>query len=604
MLITGGFEGSDPWANITGNFDGEGLTCGQLGKTIKAGDQQRVVRNHIAAHGTAELLTLMPKKGGEYIKVINASIANGMAVVVNWSDKKHRVIEPYRSELAAFWKSARMIVKQREHAEVTEGALTDQWVADWKGSGSFQEFALFFDVAAQNGSLKGVTAAVVDAYIGGDPAAAVAKALAWVDSVPKKTSGYDDAKKNVPLWRSMLASAALEIVRLFIFAILRAQKAAAAWQWDVANRKATLAVGEGWVHGKKWSFLDKFDLVSPPAVPVIEEIITGTPVAPPPMAPPAGPGALFRIAADSGLWLRSSASSSSSKNQIAAYPQGTLVRFVAKSASLDWWEVSIDEGGSSRTGFIAAGLLSPVASLVAPSQPEIAAVPTQPATAAGVVEVHFPNPNNRAVKRAETSGRIWRLNESGAPARTGGTAAKRAQELAAIIAWLNPEKSARHLPDSKNTYCNIYAYDYACLAQCYIPRVWWTQKGIHELTLGHTVVIKYEDTVDELTANMLYQWFRDWGGHFGWTAAKDLDELQAHANNGGVSIIVAKNSQGHGHITAIVPELPGKQAKRDASGRVVVPLESQAGSTNHNYVTKNSPWWTPAKYTTGFWIHA
>lgn len=119
MLITGGFEGSDPWANITGNFDGEGLTCGQLGKTIKAGDQQRVVRNHIAAHGTAELLTLMPKKGGEYIKVINASIANGMAVVVNWSDKKHRVIEPYRSELAAFWKSARMIVKQREHAEVT-----------------------------------------------------------------------------------------------------------------------------------------------------------------------------------------------------------------------------------------------------------------------------------------------------------------------------------------------------------------------------------------------------------------------------------------------------------------------------------------------------
>lgn len=604
MLITGGFEGSDPWANITGNFDGEGLTCGQLGKTIKAGDQQKVVRNYISAHGTAELLTLMPKKGGEYIKVINASIANGMAVVVNWSDKKHRVIEPYRSELAAFWKSARMIVKQREHAEVTEGALTDQWVADWKGSGSFQEFALFFDVAAQNGSLKGVTAAVVDAYIGGDPAAAVAKALAWVDSVPKKTSGYDDAKKNVPLWQSMLASAAMEIVRLFIFAILRAQKAAAAWQWDVANRKATLAVGEGWVHGKKWSFLDKFDLVSPPAVPVIEEIITGTPVAPPPMAPPAGPGALFRIAADSGLWLRSSASSSSSKNQIAAYPQGTLVRFVAKSASLDWWEVSIDEGGSSRTGFIASGLLSPVASLVAPSQPEVASVPTQPATAAGVVEVHFPNPNNRAVKRAETSGRIWRLNESGAPARTGGTSAKRAQELAAIIGWLNPEKSARHLPDSKNTYCNIYAYDYACLAQCYIPRVWWTQKGIHELTLGHTVVIKYEDTVDEMTANMLYQWFRDWGGHFGWTAAKDLDELQAHANNGGVSIIVAKNSQGHGHITAIVPEIPGKQAKRDASGRVVVPLESQAGSTNHNYVTKNSPWWTSSKYTTGFWIHA
>lgn len=614
MLITGNFEGSDPWANITGNFDGEGLTCGQLGKTIRAGDQQKVVKNYLAAHGTGELLALMPKKGGDYVNVINTSIAKGMAVVVSWSDSKGRVVEPYKSELAAFWKSAKMIVKQREHAEVTEGALADGWVQAWKGNGSFQEFALFFDVAAQNGSLKGVTAAVVDAFIGADPAAAVAKGLQWMDSVPKKTSGHADAKKNVPLWRGILASADLQIIRLFILAILRAQKALPQWQWDVANRKATLAVGEGWVHGAKWSFLDKFDLVAPPVVAVIEEAPAAKPVAPPVTTAAAGAGALFRIAADSGLWLRSSPASSSSKNKIEAYPQGTLVRFVAKSASKDWWEVSVDSGGKTKTGFMAAGLLSPVASMVAagpapapaPAAPAVpvAAPAPPPATAAGVVEVHFPNPNNRVVKRAETSGRIWRINEAGAPLRTGSTPAARAADLGKIITWLNPAGSARHLPDSKNTYCNIYAYDYACLTQCYIPRVWWTQKGIHELTLGHTVAIKYEDTVDEFTANMLYQWFRDWGGHFGWTAAHDLDELQAHANAGGVSIIVAKNSQGHGHITAVVPEIPGQQARRDAAGHVVVPLESQAGSTNHNYVTKSSPWWTPAKYTRSFWIHA
>lgn len=612
MLITGGFEGSDPWANITGNFDDEGLTCGQLGKTIKAGDQQKVVKNYIAAHGTSELLSLMPKKGGEYVQVVNASVATGMAIVVSWSDKKGRVVEPYKSELAAFWKSAKMIVKQREHAAITEGALTDTWVKDWKGSGTFHEFSLFFDVAAQNGSLKGVTAAVVDAFIGTNPAAAVAKALQWVDSVPKKASGYDDAKKNVPLWRGILATAELQIVRLFIFAILRAQKAAAAWQWDVANRKATLAVGEGWVHGKKWTFLDKFDLVAPPAVPVIEEAPAAKPVAPPVTVVPAGAGALFRIAADSGLWLRSSPDSKTNKNRIVAYPHGTLVRFVANSASQDWWEVTIDQGGKTRQGFMAAGLLSPVDSVVAPSSTPVTPAapaapkpaPAAPATAAGVVEVHFPNSNNRPVKRSETAGRIWMLNESGAPVRNGSTPAKRAAQLADIIAWLNPEKSARHLPDKSNTYCNIYAYDYACLAQCYIPRIWWTQKAIHELTLGHTVVIKYEDTVDEWTANMLYQWFRDWGGQFGWTAAHDLDELQSNANAGGVSIIVAKNSQGHGHITAVVPEIPGKQAKRDAAGKVVIPLESQAGSTNHNYITKASQWWAPPKYTTGFWVHS
>ena len=40
MVITGSFEGSDPLANIRGNFDDEGLSCGQLGKTVRAGDQQ------------------------------------------------------------------------------------------------------------------------------------------------------------------------------------------------------------------------------------------------------------------------------------------------------------------------------------------------------------------------------------------------------------------------------------------------------------------------------------------------------------------------------------------------------------------------------------
>jgi hypothetical protein len=31
MLITKNFERHDSWPNITGNFNGEGLTCGQLG---------------------------------------------------------------------------------------------------------------------------------------------------------------------------------------------------------------------------------------------------------------------------------------------------------------------------------------------------------------------------------------------------------------------------------------------------------------------------------------------------------------------------------------------------------------------------------------------
>src|ERR1700747_3740809 len=93
MLITGGFEGDDPWANITGNFDGEGLTCGQLGKTISAGDQQGVVKNYLSVHGEGELRQLMPETGGKYLSAINASISKGMQIVIPWSGNSSTVKE-------------------------------------------------------------------------------------------------------------------------------------------------------------------------------------------------------------------------------------------------------------------------------------------------------------------------------------------------------------------------------------------------------------------------------------------------------------------------------------------------------------------------------
>ena len=605
MLITGGFEGEDPWANITGNFDGEGLTCGQLGKTIKAGDQQAIVKSYLKAHGAPELLKIMPNAGAEYISVIRSSIAAGMAVVVKWS-KGSRVFEPYRSELAAFWKTPKMIEQQRLHAATHEGASAPEWIEAWGGDGSFQEFALFFDIAAQNGSLKGVTAEVVDSKLGKDPQAALDEALEWIASPPKGASGGSDAIKNAELWRSIIPSSGHQMLRRFLLAVLRSRKASPEWQWDSVNRKGTLAVGEGLIHGRKWNFLDAFGIAGPAATPV------GAKVDPEPVPEPAGGdlvGSLFRVAPHIGLRLRRTPDQSSPANIITAFPQGTLVRFLSASEDPAWWKVSVDSGGKNLQGFMSAKNLSPVAQVTgrapvpAASETTAPTVPPQPAAASAIVEVHFPNSINRPVKRDETEGRIWKLNEAGAPTREGATPAKKTAELARIIAWLNADKSERYQKTSKATFCNVYAYDFACLAGCYIPRVWWTQKGIHELTAGHTISIKYEDTVDEMTANMLYRWFRDWGGSFGWTAAHDVDELQKHANAGGISVVVANNSEGHGHITMVVPETDTHLAKRDSQGLVTVPLESQAGSVSCNYITKPSPWWTAAKYTHGFWMH-
>jgi hypothetical protein len=54
-----------------------------------------------------------------------------------------------------------------------------------------------------------------------------------------------------------------------------------------------------------------------------------------------------------------------------------------------------------------------------------------------------------------------------------------------------------------------------------------------------------------------------------------------------------------------VPETSEHSAKRDVSGQVVRPLQSQAGRTNFRYGTGSGTWWTGAQFAdSAFWIHA
>ena len=103
MRVSGQFEGDDPWANITGNFDDEGLTCGMLGKTFADGDQQQTVHRFLESFGESELLKLMPRTGADYLRLCALSKDQGTALISRWSVKGNsaNVLEPYLSELRA-----------------------------------------------------------------------------------------------------------------------------------------------------------------------------------------------------------------------------------------------------------------------------------------------------------------------------------------------------------------------------------------------------------------------------------------------------------------------------------------------------------------------
>ena len=94
------------------------------------------------------------------------------------------------------------------------------------------------------------------------------------------------------------------------------------------------------------------------------------------------------------------------------------------------------------------------------------------------------------------------------------------------------------------------------LAGVYLPRCWWTQSAIAKLAAGQKVQPKYEATIEEVRANGLYRWLRDFGTQFGWIRATSTNELQDLAEL--LQVPVAHTLMGKGCLPHEHPLLLGQ----------------------------------------------
>lgn len=196
----------------------------------------------------------------------------------------------------------------------------------------------------------------------------------------------------------------------------------------------------------------------------------------------------------------------------------------------------------------------------------------------GIPSVHLDKKN---VTREQEGTRAFPLSESEMPAFDGTL-----DSIHGIIQWLNVEKSKRYKRTKISTFCNIYAFDFAFLMGAYLPRVWWSERAI----ANQDFAIDYGETVFELNANSLWDWFPHYGSQFGWNEVKSTTEAQQRANNGECVIMVAanKNRKSSGHIVVVVPETDKFKAV-GGQGLIVYPLQSQAGAINKMYFANK--WW-------------
>jgi hypothetical protein len=244
--ITGAFENSgDPYQGVSGNFDGQGISCGVLQWNIGQNSLQPLV----LGIPEADILALMPQFGAALLQACRSSVASGLAIVRSWQVNNRLRAAP-RNELKALMGSARMRATQnRRIGEVAREAETvaNAWAADRGGPARTpRELAFFFDVLTQNGSMQGLNFAAVKSFIAAaSPDKADDLVCDWLKSRPSNVAGARDGFHNADLWRDKVPAAKLD---LFMLAYLRSQKSTPAWRVDVLNRKGAIAFGKGRVH--------------------------------------------------------------------------------------------------------------------------------------------------------------------------------------------------------------------------------------------------------------------------------------------------------------------------------------------------------------------
>lgn len=248
------FEGSDTNANITGNFDGVGLTCGALGWTIKWDNQDPLVFAFIARHGETRAKELMPKTWNEYYSIIRAKGQTAIDMAAKWSGTSSKVQEPYRSELRAFWKSPEMAAIQQEQADKDMGLYAEAQSKQFCALHGIPEatavFRWFFDIKVHNGGMKGIA---LDA----GRAVSFSQFKQWAQflEIPEKFANTKkDLMVNLSTWEKLYDSMTPWQRSLFGLSYLRSQISRKEFHADVMNRKGSVALGVGRVHGTDYDF--------------------------------------------------------------------------------------------------------------------------------------------------------------------------------------------------------------------------------------------------------------------------------------------------------------------------------------------------------------
>lgn len=233
LELTGSFEGCG-FTEVTPNFDGQGISCGVLQWCLGQGSLQRkILQPYIVRHGSIDALDIFP----EQIDILASETPKN---AIRFSMQMQREVNGnwyMKSDWLSGWKmflNLPEVIDLQVEAANEIGLRVESIYKSFKFT-TVNAYCVIFDCLVQNGSLPGITNEKLGAF----------KFQLLKDLV--STSTNSDTKKNKKIWDNLTVDGELlKLAGIAYYISLRSKKE---YQFDVLNRKATLALGVGYVHG-------------------------------------------------------------------------------------------------------------------------------------------------------------------------------------------------------------------------------------------------------------------------------------------------------------------------------------------------------------------
>jgi len=220
LRITGAFEGSG-YGEVSGNFDGQGLSIGVLQWNYGQGSiQSKILRPLIGRYGALSIDNCFPSKVSHsaYMSRKEGIAFSKRMQTKTWSWKRRRFIIRMKPEWTNAWRHLLTSSMGREQQLIAADSVAMKaWnYAELYNMKSLKSFCWFFDIVTQNGSLKGIHKPDTD-----------------IDDTYKMYLNADGGI-NKKKWQGI---ASKEAKTLFIWTCLRVARNK--WASDVISRKGT-----------------------------------------------------------------------------------------------------------------------------------------------------------------------------------------------------------------------------------------------------------------------------------------------------------------------------------------------------------------------------